>query len=277
MIVGQLLAALLAVVVTTEAGAATAAVNDPFFMFTTSEFATADEAEAVGAALRRHTTSGDYLGVNVALQFPDLAARVSRSHVYALPPNLAGVEHAAAANCSTAAGLIIYNGEHWQQTPPDEQVNMPKAIERGKAILRQTSCRDYGIAPDGLFLGISPETCRYDPAKSILRAIDWTGVTLFDIQAQRLRAPNCVAHTGIGAYVAMVRSVASDVRSRLSYPKIVAQLSFRLTPPDQMIAAIRQLNGIVDGLYIAYPRNVGPSCPYCAAANLDQVLGAIHL
>jgi hypothetical protein len=70
----------------------------------------------------------------------------------------------------------------------------------------------------------------------------------------------------------MVTAIASDVRARPSFPKIVAQLSFRLTSPDKMIAAIKQLSGIVDGFYIAYPRNVGPACSYCSSANLDQVL-----
>jgi hypothetical protein len=276
MVLRRLLVALLSALVTTEAEAATAAAKAPFFMFTTWQFPTADEAGALGAVLRRHTRSDDYLGVNVAMQFPDLAGRISRTHVYALPPSVAAVERATLGKCGVGAGLIIYDGEHWQQTPPDEQADMAKAIDRGKTIVHQSGCQDYGIAPDGRYIGISSGACRYDPAKSIHRAIDWTGITLFDIQAQRLIGPNCIERAGVAAYVAVVRSIASDVRERSSVPKIVAQLSFRLTAPDKMIAAIKQLSGIVDGFYIAYPNNVGPPCSYCSAAHLDQVLQAIH-
>lgn len=245
-------------------------------MFTTWQFAPVDEAGEVGAVLRRHTRSDDYLGVNVERPFPDLAGRISRTHVYALPPSLAAVELATAGKCGARTGLIIYNGEHWQATPPDEQADMAKAIERGKGIVRQSGCQDYGIAPDGQYIGISAGKCRYDPAASIYRAIDWTGISLFDIQAQRLLGRDCVERAGIGTYVAAVRSIVSDVRARSSFPKIVAQLSFRLTAPDRMIAVIKQLSGIVDGFYIAYPSNVGSPCVYCSPANLDQVLQAIR-
>jgi hypothetical protein len=245
-------------------------------MFTTWQFATADEMEAVGAVLRRHTRSRDYLGVNVELQFPDLAARVSRRHLYTLPPSLAAVDRATMGKCGMKAGLIIYDGEHWRGTPQDEQADMAKAIARGKAIAHQAGCQDYAIAPDGQYIGISPGTCRYDPAASIHYAIDWAGITLFDIQVQRLLGPNCIERAGVDTYVAALRSIASDVRARSSFPKIVAQLSFRLASPNEMIAAIEQLSGIVDGFYVAYPRNVGPTCSYCSPVNLDQVLGAIH-
>jgi len=268
----RLLVALLSVVVATDAGAATAAPNR--FMFTTWQFATKEETGAVGAVLRRHTTSDDYLGVNVERQFPDLAGRISRAHLYALPPSLAAVERAT--ECGVRTGLIIYDGEHWERTPIDEQADMANAIGHGKAIVQQTGCQDYGVAPDGQYIGISRSACRYDPPASIHHAIDWTRITLFDIQAQRLLGPQCIERAGVDAYVAAVRSITSDVRARSSFPKIVAQLSFRLTPPETMIAAINQLTEIVDGFYIAYPNNVGSPCSYCSAGNLDQVLTAIR-
>ena len=276
MVLTRLLIALLSALMAIDARAVTAAAKGPFFMFTSWQFATTSEAREVGAVLRRHTGSDDYLGVNVERQFPDLAGRISRMHVYALPPSLAAVERATVGKCGARTGLIIYDGEHWEETPPDEQANMAKAIERGKTIVRQSGCQDYGIAPDGQYIGISPGTCRYDPAASIHRSINWTGITLFDIQAQRLLGPDCIERAGVDAYVAAVRSIASDVRARLSFPKIVAQLSFRLTAPNRMIAAIKQLSGIADGFYIAYPSNVGPACSYCSPANLDKVREAIR-
>ena len=275
MVIRRLLGALLGAVVAFDAQTVTAAAKAPFFMFTAWQFATADEASAVGAVLRRHAYGDDYFGVNVVLQFPDLASRISRSHLYALPPNLAAVEHAAASRCGVGAGLIVYDGEHWRQTPSDEQADMPKAIDRGKAVV-QAGCRDYGVAPDGQYIGISPHACRFDPGASIHQAIDWTGITLFDIQAQRLLGADCIERAGVDAYVAAIESIASDIRAQLSFPKIVAQFSFRLTAPGKMVAAISQLRGIVDGFYIAYPSNVGPSCSYCSTANLDEVLAVIH-
>lgn len=275
-VLGRLFAALLIALATIDARAATAAVKVPFFMFTTSQFATADEAAKVSAVLRRHATSDDYLGINVVMQFPDLASRMSNAHLYTLPPSLAEVERAAMGKCGAGAGLIIYDGEHWSATPPNEQADMVTAIARGNTIVHQTGCQDYGIAPDGQYIGIAPGTCRHDLAASIHRGIDWTGITLFDIQAQRLLGSNCTKRAGVDTYIGAVRSIAADVRARSSIPNIVAQLSFRLTPPDRMIPAIRQLSGIADGFYIAYPRNVGTACSYCSPANLDQVLQAIH-
>src|SRR6516165_4288429 len=109
MVIRRFLGAVLGAVVAIDVQTVTAAAKAPFFMFTTWRFATADETSAIGAVLRRH--------------------------VYALPPNLAAVKHAAASRCGVGAGLIVYDGEHWQQTPSDEQVNMPNAIDRGKAVV----------------------------------------------------------------------------------------------------------------------------------------------
>src|SRR6516164_9929865 len=117
MVIRRLLGAVLAAVVAIDVQTVTAAAEAPFFMFTTWRFAAADETSAIGAVLRRHVYGDDNLGVNVVLQFPDLVGRIGRTHVYALPPNLAAVEHAAASRCGVGAGLIVYGGEHGSKPP----------------------------------------------------------------------------------------------------------------------------------------------------------------
>jgi hypothetical protein len=86
----------------------------------------------------------------------------------------------------------------------------------------------------------------------------------------------CNARAGLDAYVAFMTVIARELRAKGGHPKIVAQVSFRFTPPERMIAAIRRLQGIVDGFYIAYPSNVGPPCAYCSPRNLEEVLSAIR-
>ncbi len=123
-----------------------------------------------------------------------------------------------------------------------------------------------------MFLGISPGTGRYDLNRSIHRRIDWDGIALFDIQAQWLLDGE---RAGSDTYVEFVATVAREVRAASPPTKIVAQLSFRFTPPEAMIAASARLAGIVDGFYIAYPGNVGPICNYCSPDNLAQVLSSL--
>jgi hypothetical protein len=246
-----------------------------FFMFSTSRFADTGERGAVAASLRKYVTSRDYLSAAVAREFPDLGQRVGRGHRYVLPTSLSGVERESAKGCGPdTAGLVIYDGEHWAETPADEQAQMSTSIARGRVIVGATSCHDYGIAPDGQFIGISPSNCSYDLSAAIHQQLDWSGIALFNIQAQILLSDRC--GPGVDDYVAFVAAVTAAVRTASHPPAIAAQLSFRYTPPERMIAAITRLRDIVNGFYIAYPSYVGQTCTYCSAGNLEQVLGAIR-
>jgi hypothetical protein len=242
----------------------------PFFMFTAAKFADPDERLEIADVLRRRVASRDYLSWRLGEELPELALRVGRAHLYLLAPSLTQIARHRASCGPGAPGLIIYDGEHWPQTPLAEQEDIVKAVADGKTLATAAGCSAYGIAPDGQFLGIVPATGQYDLERSIHRRIDWDGISLFDIQAQRL-----LDRAGVDAYAEFVAAVGREVRATSPPTKLVAQLSFRSTCPEKMIAASHRLAGIVDGFYIAYPRNIGPICNYCSPDNLAQVLDAL--
>ena len=250
------------------------ATGTPFFMFSTSKF-TGNESSGIDSTLRTYVRGQDYLSERLATEFPEVGKRVDPAHVYVLPPSLKAVERHIASRCAGGAGLIVYDGEHWQDTPEDEQADMPGAIARGKTLARGGGCQ-YGVAPDGQFVGLLPKSCSYDLNDAIHRRVDWSDIALFNVQAQRLLSDSCVAQGGLDSYVRFVGTVAREVRAKSANTKISAQLSFRYTPPQRMLAAIDRLRGSVDGFYIAYPSNVGPSCTYCSPQNLAQVLKGLR-
>ena len=119
--------------------------------------------------------------------------------------------------------------------------------------------------------------CAYDLDAGIIRGIDWQGISLLVLQSQILLGDRCNNPAAIQRYVDFVAAIAGPVRAKSATVRIVAQFSFRHTPPERMIAAMRALRGVVAGYYIAYPSNVGPRCRYCSPANLDAVLAAVSL
>lgn len=244
-------------------------------MFTAARFADADERGAIAEVLRRCVTDRDYLSLRLGEELPELARRVGSAHLYALAPSLAQVAQYGARSGPRAPGLVIYDGEHWVQTPLAEQRDMVGAVAAGSALVRAAGRLEYGVAPDGRFLGVFADTGRYDLDRSIHRRLDWEGISLFDIQAQRLIDGGDDAHTRIDTYVEFVATVASEVRAQSPTIQIVAQLSFRFTPAEKMIAAAARLAGVVDGFYIAYPRNIGPGCTFCSPENLARVFRAL--
>jgi hypothetical protein len=249
----------------------------PFFMLTTSNFPDPGEHRAVAKALRRHVTRDDYLSFQLARQFPDLADRVGRAHLYALVPSHALIAKHAAYGCGPGTpGLIIYDAEHWDATPQREKADMIGAIAQGRSLARQDGCHDYGVAPDGEYAGIAAQRCVYDLDAGIIRGIDWQGISLLVLQSQILLGDRCNSPAAMRRYIDFVTAIASEVRAKSATVRIVAQLSFRHTPPERMIAAMRGLRGVVTGFYIAYPSNVGPHCAHCSPANLDAVLAAVR-
>lgn len=247
---------------------ATGSTGVPFFMFSAHV--------AAGSPLRpvldQYATSADYLSTTAVKSNPDLAARVGRSHIYALPPSLGALQQQV-TNC--AAGLIIYDGEHWGATPQNEQADMSSSVASGQSIATSGGCT-FGVAVDGQYAGLVPKTCGYSLDRAIHRSLDFRNIALYNIQAQRLLSDECVAQGGQNNYVQFVTALANEIHAKNPATKISAQLSFRYTPPDRMIAVINQLRRVVDGFYLAYPLKVGGiPCQYCSADNLGQVLSAI--
>jgi hypothetical protein len=253
--------ALTGILHTFSAGAAAS----PFFMFSASQ-----AGSAVDSVLAEYVRPEDYLAAPVVRNDPALAERLSSSHIYALVPNLAGVER----QCRSGAAMVIYDGEHWPSTPADEQDDMPAAIARGKSIASSRGCA-YGVTPDGEYVGLIPKRCGYDLQRAIHREIDWDDIALFNVQAQRLLSDRCAAQGGMAGFVTLVTAVAQEVRAKNPETKIAAQFSFRYTPPQRMIEAMHRLRGVVDGFYIAYPAERG-SCSYCSPQNLSEVLAALR-
>ena len=262
------------------AGHANAAAGDPaspFFMLTTSNFPDAGEHRAVADSLRRHVTRDDYLSFQLVREFPGLVDRLERAHVYALVPSHDLIARNAALGCGPGTpGLIIYDAEHWDATPEREKADMVRAIARGSSLARQDGCHDYGVAPDGEYSGIAARNCTYDPDAGIIGRIDWQDVSLLVLQSQILLGDRCNGPAAMQRYVDFVTAIAGRVRAKSATVRIVAQFSFRHTPPERMIAAMRALRGVVAGYYIAYPSNVGPRCNYCSPSNLDAVLAAVR-
>lgn len=263
-------AALAAILIAGSTFMANAATGpSPFFMFTSY----AKRNSPLRAVLEKYVTSADYISLGLSRGDPRLASRVGKSHIYVLPPSVKAVQRQA-SQCK--AGLIIYDGEHWGATPRSEQASMPMAVSDAKSATKSAGC-SFGFAPDGQYAGLTPKTCSYDLNSAIHRQIDFADITLFNVQAQRLLSDSCVGHGGIDNYVKFVTTVAGEVHAKNPATKVSAQFSFRYTPPDRMIAVMKQLRGVVDGFYIAYPVGVGNiTCQYCSPTNLEQVLSAIN-
>ncbi len=247
-------------------------------MFTTAQFPSLSARDAVAQVLRDNLNDQDFVSAAVIAAMPELAPMIPRSHRYVLAPSTSAVERASAAGCeSNGAGLIIYNSEHWAATPLDEQTEPDLAIQHSFSISTRTGCHGFGLAPDGVFSGVQPSSCGFDPANALWQKVEWRGIALFDIQAQVLLSDRCAAAQGSVAYAQAVTTVALAIRARRQSTSIVAQLSFRDTPPERMREAVQLLHSVVDGFYIAYPINVGPGCRYCSPANLQQILQAIRV
>lgn len=260
-------------------GAADASVPaaGPFFMFAASNFAESGERQAIEAALAESLTSRDFVSLGLTRAFPAVAGRVPRGNVFVLPPNLTQVSATIRKGAGDGTpGLIIYDGEHWDATPGEEQRDLPAAVVRGKVLVSKSPGHRFGFSPDGIFVGVRPSRCGFDLDEAVHRKIDWTGIALFNIQAQALLGDNCRDVGGPAAYLDFVSAVARDVKRAAPNLVVTAQLSFRHTPPDRMVEAIRRLRAVVDGFYLAYPANIGPVCRYCSPANLGVVLRAIR-
>jgi hypothetical protein len=213
----------------------------------------------------------DFISAKLATADHRLGRRFARSQQFDLPTSIASVqEH---AGCSTGTpGVLVYDIEHWTETPTSEQEHPGESIAAAARIVHGTHCQAYGVTPDGEFMGLG--NCTIDFAKGIYRAVDWTQVDLLSIQAQQLLSDTCAAKLTVDDYAAFVGQVATYVRRKNPEIKVVTQISFRYTPTDKLIAAMRRVAPEVDGIYILYPDNSTEPCQFCSPANLEALLKA---
>jgi hypothetical protein len=245
----------------------------PFFMFDATTFSSPSEATAVTGVLVRHFTAQDYIAVAWRQLSPALAARIGVPHTFAAPASLAAVQQ---DTTNPQIGLVLYDIEHWSATPAQEQADPIGSILSAAQIVASQPGRSFGITPDGQFIGITSGACSVNEAQNIVRnsGLDFTRLNLMLFQAQGLLSDTCaLGNAGISLYTSYVSQNAGFVKAKNSKVLVVAQLSFRDSPPARMIAAMAALAGTVDGFYLAYPEGAGQvACTYCSPQNLEQVL-----
>jgi hypothetical protein len=214
---------------------------------------------------------GDYVSLKLAAADRRLDRKIGRDHLFVLPGGLPSVQKHSGCGSGTP-GLVVYDIEHWTDTPVAEQRQPGASISAAARLVRATGCQSYGLAPDGEYMGLGD--CKVDFAKGIYESVDWSQVPLLSIQAQRLLSDSCIGKLTIDDYAAFVSKVATYVRSKNAAIKVVTQVSLRYTPPPKIVAAMRRVAASVDGFYVVYPANSTKPCNYCSPANLAEVLKA---
>jgi hypothetical protein len=214
---------------------------------------------------------GDYVSAKLAGADPSLGRRMGRDHLFVLPGSLAGVRKHSGCGAGSP-GVVVYDIEHWTDTPAAEQRRPGESIAAAARIVQATRCQTYALAPDGEYMGL--QECKYDFAAGLYEGVDWRQVELLSIQAQRLLSDTCAGSLTVEDYAAFVARVAAYVRGKNPAIRVVTQLSFRYTPPAKIIAAMHRVAAQVDGIYLVYPMHSTKPCNYCSPANLAAVLRA---
>ena len=71
--------------------------------------------------------------------------------------------------------------------------------------------------------------------------------------------------------------MADYVRRRNPDIEVVAQLSFRDTPPDRMRTALALVAASLDGVFYSYPStHPHTPCRYCSPRNLGELLSSLR-
>jgi hypothetical protein len=229
----------------------------------------------------RYLEDGDYARVET---LPD-DVRVERRFRYALPTTLRrrwagepGLRHWTARGCGRGTpGTLVYDIEHWNLTPVAEQRSFAASIREGARLAVATGCHAYGVAPDASYLfGKAGGECDYDIGSARYRDIPWDRIDLIDLQVQDLVSDECFDDYGIHDYVAVASTVATHARARNPRVLVVAQVSFRLTPPARMSRAVAAVADVVDGVYLAYPTLTHPdACRYCTPGRVRAFLSEL--
>jgi hypothetical protein len=154
--------------------------------------------------------------------------------------------------------MIVYDIEHWENTPESEQMDPSQSISKGAGIVHEEGYR-YGTTPDAVML------------MDNYKKINWTEIDFLGMQLQRFSQ-------NVTEYSSIAKEISSFVRCKNPNIEIFTQLSFRFTDANDMIRVIESVKDIVDGFIIAYNTNTSSdSCiSGCSAHDLNLVLSRIN-
>ncbi|HEX4700543.1 MAG TPA: hypothetical protein VH352_00305 [Pseudonocardiaceae bacterium] len=167
---------------------------------------------------------------------------------------------------------IIYDAEHWAQTPADEQRDPAGAYQRAATIAHAHGL--IFIATPAMDL-VNTTGRVSDPASVFLsRGIDGDAAKyadVVDIQAQSLERDTA-------AYQDFVVRATAQIRSANQGVTVIAGLSTNphgwVITPDMLVSDMTAVAGSVSGFWLNIP-DQGPDCADCATPRPDVAVGAL--
>ena len=168
---------------------------------------------------------------------------------------------------------VIYDSEHWAQTPADEQRD-PAGFYRQAAVLAHAHGLIF-VATPAMDLVNASGSRTANPAQVFLaRGIDGSAARyadVVDIQAQSLeRDP--------AAYRDFVARATGQIRSANPAAAVVAGLSTNphgaAITPGMLVSDMTAVAGAVSGFWLNIP-DQGPNCTDCATPRPDVAVGAL--
>jgi hypothetical protein len=216
--------------------------------------------------LNQTATTNTWLDKQIIANDPTLAT--IPLHSYKLGDSIAQIGTLSAEK--PGAQTVIYDIEHWSSTPLAEQQNPVSSIESASQVAHNAG-KKFGIAPDGLFMGIDPSQCTASVSAGIVPSVNWAHVDVLNIQAQALaNNSNCAS---VQNYASFVKSVVQIARATNPDIVVISQVSLRDSDPTRALQAASSVYGNVNGIYVAYPA----SCTtYCTLANLTALLKGLN-
>jgi hypothetical protein len=236
-----------------------AAAAQPFVVFA-ADAAWTDPSVTPLAA--KYLLPTDYLGLDAVTHVPSLSTVVNGNHTVLLDTSLAALQTDRKHGANT---ILYYQGD----------LSSTRDIEAAaKAIHSQPGAR-FGIMPGGEFFGYQGP-CRFDTNSGAWRTLDWSQIDYVSITASSLLNDRCAGKTGPENYASLAATVAAFVRQKNPLIVVTAQLSFRDTAPDTLVAAAKAMTGLVDGFFFSYPLNHAMDHRYSNAQSLETVLSALR-
>ncbi len=195
-----------------------------------------------------------------------------RSINFVLPASIFQISKHATNYCAKTKGMVIYDPEHWDATPKEELADLGRSAHDAVSLTRNSGCQSFGIAPDGITIGVQPQTCIASVSETINK-VDWRKIDLVVIQGQRLLSDQCVKCNQTTTYSEFVKNWAIELKRRNPDIKIFSSMSFRHTDAATMDEALMRVRPYIDGLYLAYPKSTAQNeCKYCTVDQLKAVV-----